>query len=257
VAQSRNLGVQLARGNYIGFLDGDDIWNPNKVAKQVELMDLYPDVDLCFSLSRRIDESGRDCGLPPPQMAEVISFRNLLRENLIRTPSSVMARKDALQSAGSFDPSLVPCEDYEMWIRISRLRHNNIRCLGEILAMYRRRYSQLTRNWRSVELSWNRMIQKINLREGQAVREMLPQARSRMYIYFASLAYENQEFPEALRLLWIGFQSDYRTSLLNARNWALVAATLSGSILPGSMHKKLENLCMRWITALFWRLNSV
>ena len=257
VAQSRNFGIHHARGAYIGFLDGDDIWCPNKIAKQVELMDSCPDIDLCFSLSRPVDESGQYHGLSPSKPAQVISFRDLLRENLIRTPSSVVVRKDALQSAGSFDPSLIPCEDYEMWIRVSRLRPDNIRCINKILTMYRRRPSQLTKNWRSVELSWNRMVEKIGLLDDQAIREAQPQAGSRMYIYFASLAYENEEFSEAFRLLRIGFQSNYRISLLNARNWALVVATLSGSLLPESMHRKLESLCMRWAKSIFWRPNSV
>lgn len=251
VAQSRNFGIRLARGDYIGFLDGDDLWHRDKMSKHVGLMESCPDTDLSFSLSQPINDCGEDCGLPSPMLAEVISSRDLLLENLIRTPSSVLVRREALQSAGSFDPSLVPCEDYDMWIRISRLRPVNIRCINSILTKYRRHPSQLTKNWRRVELSWNRMIQKVGLLDSQTVCETQSRAKSRMYMYYASLAYENAAFRDAVHLMRTGFQSSYRTSLINTRNWALVAAVVSGSLLPKVIHRKLENLCMRWALSLY------
>ena len=100
-----------------------------------------------------IDTSGRDRGLPFPKLWEMISVQDLLNENLVRTSSSVVLRKRALLEAGLFDPHLVSCEDHDMWLRIAMLRPNNIRSVREVLTLYRRRPSQLTADWRSVEPS--------------------------------------------------------------------------------------------------------
>ena len=58
-----NRGVQLARGRYVGLLDGDDLWAPEKLARHVSFMEANPAVDLTFSLSRLIGEAGEDLGV--------------------------------------------------------------------------------------------------------------------------------------------------------------------------------------------------
>ncbi len=256
VSVTRNVGIEVARARHIGFLDGDDIWLPHKLEKHLALMEFYPDADMTFSLSRDIDETGRTRGLPPLQPAEVISFRELLRQNLVRTTSTVVVRKEAFLKAGLFDPSLVSCEDYDMWLRIAKLRPNNLRCLKEVLTLYRRRPDQLTKDWRSLSLSWHRMMAKIGQTANQDVPMAEPQARSRMYTYLSKLAYEKEEFLQGLKFLWLGFQSEPFTSLFRARSWFLAAACLSGSLLPMEWHRSLEQVCTRWAGALYSRITT-
>ena len=58
VCASRNTGAALARGPYLGFLDGDDVWLPDKLRRHVAVLEAHPEIDLTSSLSRVIDEAG-------------------------------------------------------------------------------------------------------------------------------------------------------------------------------------------------------
>jgi len=251
VSVTRNVGIQMAGAPYIGFLDGDDIWLPQKLEKHLSLMEVHPDTDLTFSLSRVIDETGRTISLPLLQPAGVITFQELLRENIVWTSSSVVVRKEGFLKAGLFDPDLVPCEDYDMWLRMARLRPDNLRCVKEVLTLYRRRPDQLTMDWRTVSLSWHRMMVKIRQTADRDVRAAEPQAQSRMYAYFANLAHEKENFSQGLRFLWLGFKSAPWTSLVRVRSWFLAAACLSGGVLPLGWHRRLERVCTRWGRAIY------
>jgi glycosyltransferase involved in cell wall biosynthesis len=251
VAFSRNAGIHLARAGYIGFLDGDDLWLPHKLEKHLALLEEHPNADLTFSLSRMIDACGRDHGLPLPKLSGIVTFQELLRENLVRTSSSVVLRKEAILRAGFFDSHLVPCEDHDMWLRIAMLRPDNIWSVGDILTLYRRHPAQLTKDWRIVEQSWSRMIDGIRRTAAQELRTVEPEARSRMYHYFANLAHEDEEFSEGLRLLWLGLQSSPWTSLVRVRSWFLAAACVSGCLLPLSWHRELERVCTQWGRAIY------
>ena len=253
VSISRNLAIRLARASNIGFLDGDDIWLPTKTEKQLKILETRPQIDLTFSFSRTIDSSGRDYGLPLPRSAATVSFRSLLRENPIRTASSVLVRREALLRAGPFDPKLSGCEDHDMWLRIARRRPNNFCCLPEVLTLYRRRSNQLTANWRALEISWVRMFDKTRICANREVRDAEAQARSRIYSYFAAIAYEYRNFPEALRLLGSAVRFQPSTGLGGARNWILAIACLSGVLLPPRLHRFLESACLGLAKAAFSR----
>jgi len=250
-AKARNRGVRLARSSLIGFLDGDDYWLPNKLEKHLDVMVAHPETHLTFSLCRAIDPSGSDYGLPFPGTREIITSEDFLGGNIVRTTSSVVARKDALIEAGLFDPRFSPCEDYELWIRLSRLRPANIRCIPEVLAVYRRRSGQLTADWRSVERAWTRIIDQMCKGPDAAARNAEPQARSRMCACLAVFAYQNREFREALRLLWLAFRFHPQEAVPDCRNWLVAAACASGEILPGRLHRKLERLCVQCARSVF------
>lgn len=219
-------------------------------------MEAYPDTDLTFCLSRVINETGLRSGLPLPQPSETISFRKLLQGNIVYTASSVVVRIEAFLKAGFFDPVLVPCEDHDMWLRIAGLRPDNLRCLKEVLTLYRRRPDQLTADWRTIASSWHRMMAKTRQTAEQDVRIAEPEAKSRMYGYFARLAHEKEEYSQGLRFLWLGFQSSPWTSLVRVRSWLLAAACLSGRLLPSTWHRRLEHVSIRWGRMLYSRRSS-
>ena len=113
VAAGRNLGVSMAGGKYVAFLDGDDCWTSDKLERQYKLME---DKQAVLSSTARelMDEagiiSGRIMGIP-----EVISYKKLLKGNVINT-SGVMALKDVLLRYPMSQDHLH--EDYITWLSI-------------------------------------------------------------------------------------------------------------------------------------------
>ena len=127
VSLARNDGVRLSRGEYVAFLDHDDLWEPGKIRRQVEDLDAEPRAGLAFTQARLM-EGGRLTRVFPlvPDKASLLAnaYENLVHENYIPM-SSVMVRRaclPGLDGAGPFDPRLQLAEDWDLWLRIA-LRH--------------------------------------------------------------------------------------------------------------------------------------
>ena len=110
---SRNLGVQMAKGKYVAFLDSDDWWEPEKLKKQLHLMKETRSV-LCGTARLLVNPDGTsmDKIIPVP---EEITYRTLLKHNCINCSSVLLFRKVALEFPMEHEDSH---EDYIMWLRI-------------------------------------------------------------------------------------------------------------------------------------------
>jgi hypothetical protein len=118
LSAARNTGIREARGRFIGFLDGDDTWRPDKVARQMALMAAQPRVGLSFSHSSYMNEAGEPTGGLLATATLRPRLEDMVRRNHFGNGSTVIARRECFEAAGLFDVSLKSCEDYEMWCRI-------------------------------------------------------------------------------------------------------------------------------------------
>jgi len=114
----RNRGVEAARGEYLAFLDSDDLWLPEKLARQVPLLDAQPDVPLVHTreLWRRGAKTISQKGQKHARSGDV--FADALWKCTIG-PSTVLMRKSVFEEIGGFDESLEVAEDYEFWLRVT------------------------------------------------------------------------------------------------------------------------------------------
>jgi len=112
VAMSRNLGVQLARGKYIAFLDADDQWRDNKLKKQLKLLEEIQG-SICYTGRILKNESGKIQGVM--HVKNKVKYKELLHYNQITCSSVVMHRKIALEFPMESDKYH---EDYLNWLKI-------------------------------------------------------------------------------------------------------------------------------------------
>jgi glycosyltransferase involved in cell wall biosynthesis len=120
VSRARNRGVAEATGEWISFCDDDDVWAPDKLAQQLtSARRLGRDWAYCGVIN--VDEHLRPVSAPPvPSPDEVVA--GLPRYNAVAGGgSNVVVSRELLARAGSFDTALRNTEDWEMWLRLSRL----------------------------------------------------------------------------------------------------------------------------------------
>jgi glycosyltransferase involved in cell wall biosynthesis len=140
-AAARNLGIEFATGEFVAFLDADDLWEPCKIAEQEKAMRADPLAIACFT------RCARGTGLfgfgpyPPADVSEN-EFLLVLWYNNFFPPSAVMVRRDILKDVGGFDEDLRGPEDIELWIRL--LGHGRFIQVPEPLCLYRLHPNQFT-----------------------------------------------------------------------------------------------------------------
>ncbi|MFA6320560.1 MAG: glycosyltransferase [Candidatus Omnitrophota bacterium] len=133
-AAARNKGIGEAKGEFIAFLDSDDMWFPEKIAKQMKKFTEDPELGLVHTSRVKLNPDGSVEPSKTQKNHEGWVFENLLMRNFICT-SSVLVKKESLLSAGLFDESSNISEDYDLWLRLSQ----KYRCgyVGEALVEYR------------------------------------------------------------------------------------------------------------------------
>jgi glycosyltransferase involved in cell wall biosynthesis len=123
-AKARNHGIKESHGEYIAFLDADDLWMPQRLSKSVEYLDRYHDVALTHARTIRINEKGNK--LETVKRATEYLNGNIFKFLLLRKAHisclTVMIRKTCLKETGMFDESTqcVAVEDRDLWLRIAK-----------------------------------------------------------------------------------------------------------------------------------------
>jgi glycosyltransferase involved in cell wall biosynthesis len=151
-AAARNMGLSVARGEMVCFLDADDGWFPGKLAAQVGYLIGHPDVDVVCHKWQALFPSTDGSYLPPtpPEDAEPDAiipeqsgwvYTKLLAGCIVHT-STVLMRKKVTDTLGHFRTDLVLGEDYDYWLRVSR--EYQIYKLARTYSYYRQTPGSLT-----------------------------------------------------------------------------------------------------------------
>lgn len=147
VSFARNNGMTVARGEFLAFLDADDVWCPGKLAAQVRYFDLHPEVGMVFGRYRRwyADAAGKfpdastltvDCALLQtiePERSGWLYAR--LLEGLLVGMNTAVVRRIVYEQIGGFRDDMRLGEDHDFWIRTSRVAE--MHSLDGIVALYR------------------------------------------------------------------------------------------------------------------------
>ncbi|MBD2531227.1 glycosyltransferase [Nostoc flagelliforme FACHB-838] len=123
VPVARNRGISHATGEFIAFLDADDLWTADKLELQLMALEHNPKAGVAYSWTcfMDVDEQGKPLSfLPSPRYAfSGHVYEKLLVSDFIHNGSNTLIRRQALESTGGFDPTCPGCEDWDYWLRLS------------------------------------------------------------------------------------------------------------------------------------------
>jgi len=197
-AAARNDGIRSGSGELIALIDADDAWHPEKLRKQVALLDARPRAILAATRAERFGSLARFD--PPLEEGEVTE--GLLRENFLVT-SSILMRRSAWERAGPFDtdPGLVSVEDYDLWLRLSLL--GEFAALDEVLVRRRLHAGNLSADHLELYLRTLRVIEKFELADREGLHAATIGRRKAELSYLIGRAHlgrgQRQSAREALR----------------------------------------------------------
>lgn len=232
---TRNNAIEVSRGEFIAFLDADDVWHPQKLEAQLAYVSRHPEVGLHAAdgvverptqwqpLPSSLDEFAADISLD----ALVIRARF--------APSGVMIRKTYLDEAGRFDPTLRWAEDRDLWLRIASRHRVSKLCLP--LWWYRFHANNASSAAVSMETNEREMLDKA-FREIDALRGrfVLRQRALSHAAFAAALMYDNAHRPwTALARIvrsfvlfpWPHRRSDVNVPLVRSKRLLRIAGRLA------------------------------
>lgn len=119
---SRNHGLRLAKGKFIAFLDSDDLWLPDKISQELEMLQNNPAAGVVYSDALSIDANGRQLKTIKRKTYSGRVTEKLLENNFI-SMSAHLAKTDFIRKISGFveDRNLSGSEDWEMWVRLSTI----------------------------------------------------------------------------------------------------------------------------------------
>lgn len=121
VCSARNVGLRAAKGEYIGLLDSDDVYMPDKVEACLKFLRENPAFGFVHTDIEFIDRSGKVLGRQDHPMSRHTGWitRYLLMRNFIANPTNFFKR-ECIERCGYYNEALFPPGDWDLWLRISR-----------------------------------------------------------------------------------------------------------------------------------------
>lgn len=122
VAISRNRGISHATGEYLAFIDADDLWTPDKLALQLAALEKNPEAGVAYSWTYYLyDEPNSEKTLFPGESIHFSGdvYPHLLVKNFLANGSNPLIRRNVIDSVGEFDSACVPCEDWDFYLRLA------------------------------------------------------------------------------------------------------------------------------------------
>ena len=235
VSRAKNQAIARAGGDYIAFLDADDLWYPEKLKIQVDFLNGHPEFGFCSSDVDFFNEEGTFIqgaikAEKKPHSGYV--FDDLFTNNFISS-ATIMLRRECFERAGLFDGEIFYAEDTDMWLRVAK--EFQLGYIPQSLAKYRVHPGARTQEFAKHYASLEKIYEKLNRLYPEYFHQnpaLLRAARFHLYRRWAYRHFAAGEYSASRRIYF----KVLRQKPMDRSTWAHVAA----SFLPPAMIAKLR-----------------
>lgn len=213
VAAARNAALAASRGSWVAPLDADDLWHPDKLARQLRRLEsAVPETVLVYSWSVDIDQSShvvsRRLDL---DWFEGDVYAALVYTNFIGNASAPLIRRDVLLSVGGWDPGLRSCraqgcEDWLLYLQLAE--RGSVALAPGFLVGYRQSTGSMSRNDTEMERSYRLVLERARMSHAELPRSLFRWSRAAYDLYRFETLYQGGAKLESLGPLLAGVLRD-------------------------------------------------
>ena len=248
VSIARNRGIAHSLGQYISFIDADDLWTKDKLEKQLAVLQANPQAGVVYSWvtlmleAKNLSETTTFVsGSKATFTGDILS--ELLLENFIVNGSNVMIKREVIESVGEFDPHLKTCEDWEYYLRLAAKYHFAL--VPEQQIIYRKAPGSLSSKTSAMEQEGLKAIDKIYRIIPRQLQERKNKSIAKFSIYCGkiyldrnNLKISDRDVREATKRFWKAIYLD--PSLLLMKDiYIFLVKILFKQLLPHQLSDRL------------------
>ncbi len=269
LAGARNTGIRHAQGEYIAFLDSDDLWRPEKLATHVRHLDNRAHVGASFCCSQFIDEASQPLGIyQAPRQLTNLTPQQIFCRNPVGNGSAIVIRRatlDAIRFTANlygteedfyFDDRFRQSEDIECWLRIVLQSGWQLEGIADVLTCYRVNAGGLSANIMKQLESWEQVVEKTRTYAPAFVDRWVSQARAYQLRYLARRAVRQGDATVAIQFMHRAIRSE--PHILWAEPLRTVVTLIAAYLLawlPAGGYRGLEAVAMQ-VAGLLQRRHS-
>lgn len=234
---ARNRGIRNATGEFLSFIDADDLWTPDKLELQVEALRQNSEAGVAYSWTAFIDEKSQFLYAWEPLFYAGNIYPDLLIRNFISNGSNILVRRSTVERVGEFDPTLKSVEDWEYYLRLAAI--SPFVLVPHYQILYRRSTQAMTSNVEVMEQANLTVIERAFQVAPPELQHLKSQSLANAYRYLAKQHFFNGMNQKKISDL------THRTSLKKANKKFLKAIQLDPKIL---FHRETQRLLIKLIT---------
>lgn len=252
LAGAKNTGLHHAVGEYIAFLDSDDLWRQDKLMKHVRHLNRNSNIDVSYSASLIIDKNGKSLGLHQSPKLKNITPQHVIARNPVGNGSAPVIRRSAFDKIAFyapdmgrricyFDESFKRGQDIECWTRLALQANAKFEGLAAPLTLYRVKSHGLRANPEKQYEGWKQFIHQAKSYAPKFIRHIKPRAHGYYLRYLARRATRKRCRVTALRYMWKAFKS-YPQIIIEEPKKTIItaAAALTIAAFGFSFYRKAE-----------------
>jgi glycosyltransferase involved in cell wall biosynthesis len=179
---ARNRGIDRATGEFISFIDADDLWTQDKLELQFAGLQQHPHAGVVYSWTAYFIDGQEEVIFPyAPVFFAGNVYDKLLVSNFIANGSNILVRSKAIKSVGEFEPTLKSCEDWDFYIRLAAKWHFVVVPKHQVL--YRQSLNAMTSKVEIMEKEALRVIERAYQAASPEYQSLKNQSLAWMYQY--------------------------------------------------------------------------
>jgi glycosyltransferase involved in cell wall biosynthesis len=237
---ARNRGIARSTGEYIAFVDADDLWTPDKLELQLQALEANPQAGLAYSWTYFMEEDGERYHTDRPIWFQGNVLKDLMLWNFLCHGSNPLIRRSVIESVGEFDPTLPSAEDWDYWLRIAA--QWEFALVPQPQIYYRQSGGAMSAKVEVMEAAQLEVLDRALKRAPASLQSYRPQGTAKIYQYSAQLYLIHGKNRQTQQLVYRKLWQTIRLSprfLLDRKTQKLIFKALLVTVFPWQTAKQL------------------